>query len=46
MTAKASGHMKVLAAQQSFVFAFAWGLGGDLPVDSSLKIQPFCEGPV
>ncbi len=40
---KAFGHLKVLAAQQIFVFAFAWGLGGDLPPTHRTKFSPFVK---
>lgn len=41
---RAFGHLKVLAAQQAFVVAFAWGLGGDLPSAHRSKFSPFVIG--
>lgn len=41
--AKDHGYLKVLTAQQYYVFAFSWGLGGDLPPASRSKFGTFVK---
>ena len=41
--AKDRGHLKALTAQQFFVFAFSWGLAGDLPPAHQSRFSAFVK---